>query len=388
MGCCVSSSEDIARRKTVKRTAVNRSAKNDTQVSEHIDVPPAAFRKHRPPQRTAADRDDDELDEMLPTPEKGSPASTYDNGSSGGSKGPRRSLALDSSWHSSDQQPSLTDPFALSSRATSANGENPFNCDRGAEPPAMVDPPFFSSLSIYVPHAANHLIRLKKHYKGGFRDEDLDVYFPTSDERLLNQRAEMSGPELPAGAGLLWCHPGIDSGTPYPLRAFAEFSKVADSMRTIRNQINFCEDALAKMEWFARYPELHGDTGTAKTLSRLAADAHSVDMVRVAVIIVQIEVQLRDQQVLTRLEAAFLEQLAVQDLEGLQEEFDELTKLSHRSQPQDVLRKVRKQQLATFVRSRIQDNIDYSVYVLRRTLANTEERLRTLVSQLEEASSG
>ena len=236
--------------------------------------------------------------------------------------------------------------------------------------------PTFCSLSLLVPRGAEVLTLCEKHLRGGFMDPELEVSFPTPAERhsLRQKDYQMAENRLPTGNGILWAHPSINSGVLYPLDAF-DTMNATFTRRQVSEGIDLCQAALRVVGELPSLMAKQQYAGCASAVSYLSVEAGTLELTLPAVVFTQLEVQLRDLDVLVRAPAKYLDALALQDLEGIRAAY--YSSLAKARLPSGKLPVPTKPGYIKFIRNHIEECIRYCVFIAKRFVSALLTNLET-----------
>ena len=181
----------------------------------------------------------------------------------------------------------------------------------------------FSSSSLFVPKDAALLTELRKRYQGGYRDAETDAYFPTRAQRYEILCAEVVGKvHPPMGNGLLFTHPNIYHGAPFPLEAFADC--VAFTWELSGSPRTMCWDFLCDLPGFVHLAVARPTgAGEADLVKRSMARAQTYGLVKLQVILLELYTQMKDLQVLDAMPARFISAVKRDDISELRATYQE-----------------------------------------------------------------
>ena len=238
----------------------------------------------------------------------------------------------------------------------------------------------FSSNSIFVPKEPSISHEIRKRYQGGYVDPATNVRFLTSVQRHEILCLEIEGKRHPpSGTGLLFTHPSIHHGTPFPLRAFADTMAWTKDLKGL-DRITCCE-FLADLHRYLTMADSNPlSTHHSDIINQAMTRAQMFGLVKLQVILLELFTQMADLHVLASSPSRFLAALKDEDYAELQKAYSEQLYAVTAKQPSGA-RSIHGQCLATFVKCRILQNIHYCVllgnFVATSIVANLEaERAR------------
>ena len=214
----------------------------------------------------------------------------------------------------------------------------------------------FSSNSIFVPKEPSISHEIRKRYQGGYVDPVTKVGFLTRTQRYDILCLEIEGKRHPpSGSGLLFTHPSIHHGTPFPLRAFADTMAWTKDLKGL-DRITCCEflaDLQSHLSMAAANPS---NPRNSDNIDRAVTKAQMFGLVKPQVILLELHTQMTDFRVLESSPSRFMTALKAEDYAELQKAYAE--HLNATSFDPDVPQSG-SQSLTTFVKCRILQNIQY-----------------------------
>ena len=181
----------------------------------------------------------------------------------------------------------------------------------------------FSSSSVFVPKDASFLKELRKRFQGGYRDVETGTFFSTRAQRYEILCAEVVGKaQPPTGNGLLFTHPNIYHGAPFPLEAFAD--SVAWTKELKGTQRQTCCDFLVDLPGFVHLALARPTgAGEADLIRRSMARAQTYGLVKLQVILLELYTQMKDLQVLDAMPDRVIAAVKQDDIAELQKTYQE-----------------------------------------------------------------
>ena len=237
----------------------------------------------------------------------------------------------------------------------------------------------FSSRSRLVPMDASTLSTLTRCYKGGFTDSSTSTVYPTVVQRRAFMFDELYGSKPANGDGLLWRHPSVANDTPMPLGSFPEMHLESGQRVTglaATQRLQFCKTTVSEI------PKMLSPASRDRSIdlsSNIAAAANALGLIRISAVFLEIEVQLRDLDVLQVAPQQFLHNLDVQDIHGYRKEFEHHCAALHSVAIDSPMLHNHDLQnnlgFPMFVQGCIEDNIKYCCRVATFAVAHTIELL-------------